>query len=91
MTKDNGQGPKPKMQVAIEHLDSAFSHLNEAMTVLSSVVFDIQKGADFIARYRDSLIKTVEETGGDVTKSIESQIRSYIPPRTRDADQESKE
>lgn len=82
----NGQGPKPKMQVAIEHLDNAHKELDLAMTVLSSVVFDIQKGADFVARYRDSLIKTINETGGDVTKSIESQIRDYIPKGSRNAE-----
>lgn len=85
MSNGNGQ-VKPKMQVAIEHLDNAFTELNQAMTVLSSVVFDIQKGADFVARYRDSLIKTIEETGGDVTKSIEGQIRDYIPKGTRGAE-----
>ena len=72
---------KPKMLQAIEHLDAANSHMNSAMSVLSSVILDLQKGADFITRYRDSLIKTVEETGGDVRQSIESQIKDYIRPQ----------
>jgi len=80
---------KPKMLQAIEHLDAANSHMNSAMSVLSSVILDLQKGADFITRYRDSLIKTVEETGGDVKQSVESQIREYIRPRGPDGkDQE---
>jgi hypothetical protein len=75
---------KPKMMFAIEHIDSSITHLNSAMEVLSSVVFDLQKGADFLAKYRDSLIKTVDETGGNVSQAIESQIRDYIPKRTKD-------
>ena len=80
---------KPKMMQAIEHLDAANSHMNSAMSVLSSVILDLQKGADFITRYRDSLIKTVEETCGYVRQSIESQIKEYIRPRGPDGkDQE---
>jgi hypothetical protein len=52
------------------------------------VIFDLQKGSDFIGRYRDSLIKTIEETGGDVTASIESQIRDFIPKTHRPAHEE---
>jgi hypothetical protein len=74
---------KPKMQIAIEHLDHAHEHLNRAMSVLSSVIFDLQKGADFIANYRDSLIKTLENVGGDVQASIESQIKEFIPKNYR--------
>jgi hypothetical protein len=72
---------KPKMMIAIEHLDAANKHMNSAMQVLSSIIFDLQKGADFITRYRDSLIKSVEESGGEV--SIEEQIRDFIPQRLR--------
>jgi len=80
---------KPKMMFAIEHLDSSIAHLNSAMEVLSSVILDLQKGADFVTKYRDSLIKTVEETGGNMTQAIESQIRDFIPKRLKDGkDQE---
>ena len=72
---------KPKMMYAIEHLDAANTHMEQAMSVLSSIILDWQKAADFLVNYRNSLIKTVEETGGDVTPSIESQIRDYIPKR----------
>ena len=81
---------KPKVLMGIEHIDAAISHLNSSMQVFSSVIFDLQKGADFLIRYRDSLIKTIEESGGDVKQSIESQIRDYIPRRANDGkDQES--
>ena len=75
---------KPKMMIAIEHLDRANDHMNKSMAILSSVIFDLQKGADFIAQYRDSLVKTVEQAGGDVTASIEAQIRQFIPPSHRE-------
>ena len=86
----NGNNVKPKMLIAIEHLDAANTHMNSAMSVLSSVILDLQKGADFITRYRDSLIQSVEESGGDIKGSIESQIREFIPKRPSDGkDQES--
>lgn len=72
---------KPKMVFAIEHLDASVTHLDQTMQVLSSIIMDLQKGRDFISRYRDSLIKTVEDTGGDVKQAVESQIRSFIPNR----------
>jgi hypothetical protein len=80
----NSEDLKPKMMYAIEHLDAASDHMNKAMNVLGSVIHDLQKGADFIARYRDSLIKTVENTGGNTAQAIESQIRDFIPKRVRD-------
>jgi hypothetical protein len=80
---------KPKVQIAIEHLDHAFEHMNQAMSVLSSVVFDLQKAADFVARYRDSMIKSLEETGGDVGPAIESQIREFIPKAYRNGNDDA--
>jgi hypothetical protein len=80
----NGENLKPKMMAAIDHLDSAATHMNQAMSVLSSVILDIQKGADFITRYRDSLVKTVEMSGGDVAQSIEAQIKDFLPKRLKD-------
>jgi hypothetical protein len=86
MTNDT----KPKMLMGIEHLDAAISHLNSSMNVFSSVIHDLQRGADYLLRYRDSLVKTIEDSGGDATQAIESQIREFIPKRLRDGkDQES--
>jgi hypothetical protein len=78
---------KPKMLMAIEHLDSANKHMNSAMQVMSGIIFDLQKGADFIVRYRDSLIKSVEASGGEAT--IEEQIRDFIPQRLRKEEPET--
>jgi hypothetical protein len=71
------------MQIAVAHLDQAFDHMNQAMTVLSSVIFDLQKGADFVRGYRDSLFRVVEDNGGDVTESVEHAIREFIPRNYR--------
>ena len=81
-----GMSVKPKVQVVIEHLDHAAAHLNEAGRKLAAVVMDIEKGADWIAQYRDSMIKALEETGGDVAPAIESQIRDFIPKHLRNGD-----
>ena len=57
--------------------------MNKAMSVLSSVILDWQKAADFISHYRDSLVRTVELADGDVEQSIESQIKEFIPRHYR--------
>jgi len=75
------QNDKPKMLLAIEHLDAANSHMESAMNILSSIIMDWSKAADFIVSYRNSLVKTIEETGGDVKQSIESQFREFIPKK----------
>jgi hypothetical protein len=80
----NGNDVKPKMLIAIEHLDSANSHMNSAMQVLSSVILDLQKGADFITRYRDSLVRSFEDSGGGHAQAVESQIKDFLPKRLRD-------
>ena len=80
---------RPKMVVVIESLDAAQGHMHHATRVLSSMIMDLEKGADFIGQYRDSLIKTIETTGGDVTASIESQIKEFIPKNYRRAEEKA--
>jgi hypothetical protein len=76
---DNGK-PKSKWQVVIDHMDAAHKHMGEAMNALSMINFDLQKGADFIARYRESLVKTIQEAGGEIEQgSVEEAIRDYVP------------
>jgi hypothetical protein len=87
----NNKPTKPKMLYAIEHLDAANTHMEQAMNVLSSIILDWQKAADFLVGYRNSLIRTMEETGGDVTPTIESQIRDFIPQRHRDEETEEQQ
>ena len=74
---------RPKMVIVIEHLDTAQAHMHQATRVLSSMIMDLEKGADFIGRYRDSLIKTIEDTGGDVAAAVEGQIKDYIGTKYR--------
>jgi hypothetical protein len=79
---DNGNGKplKSKWQYVIDHMDAAHKHMGEAMNALSLINFDLQKGADFIARYRESLIKTIHEAGGEIEQSsVEEAIRDYVP------------
>jgi hypothetical protein len=74
---------RPRMTIAIEHLDQAQGHMNQVSKVLASMILDLEKCSDFIGRFRDSLIKTIDETGGDVQASIESQIADFIPKNYR--------
>jgi hypothetical protein len=74
---------RPKVHMMIEHLDQAQMHMQAAMQVCSSVIMDLEKGAAFIGRYRDSLVKAVAESGGDEAASIEHQIREFIPKSYR--------
>jgi hypothetical protein len=78
------QQDRPKMLIAIDHLDQAFDQINAAMNTMSSWIYDLQRVADYVARNRDGMIQTVEEMGGDVTASIEHQIRDFIPKSRKD-------
>ena len=85
MAEQNGHNQlhRPRMTIAIEHLDQAQEHMNAVSKVLSSMILDMEKASDFVGRFRDSLIKTIEETGGDVQASIESQIADFVPKNYR--------
>ena len=76
--------PKPKTLAAIEHLDTAHQEMNKAIRIFNSVIMDLEKGAAFIATYRDSLVKSVEAGGGDVQRAIEAQIKDFLPKRLRE-------
>jgi hypothetical protein len=72
--------PPSKWQNVIDHLDAAHAHMSEAMNLLSMINFDLQRGADFILKYRDTLINVIETNGGQIEQgSVEDQIRDYIP------------
>ena len=86
MAEQNGHNQltnRPRMTIAIEHLDQAQGHMHQVSKVLSSMILDLEKASDFIGRFRDSLIKTIEETGGDVQSSIEHQIADFVPKNYR--------
>jgi hypothetical protein len=77
---DNGKPQKSKWHGVIDHMAAAEHHMGEAMNLLSMINFDLQKGADFIRRYKESLIKTITESGGEIEQgTVEEQIKEFIP------------
>ena len=72
---------KPRMQIVIEHLDLAYEHANQAIQILATMSFELQKGADFFAAHRDAMLKTLEEAGGDIDFAIEAKIKEFIPKK----------
>src|SRR6516164_2059 len=82
----NGNGAKivkPKLQYVIEYLDHSYEYVLRAMQLLSSIHKDLEKGADFIAGYRDSMIKAMESTGGQVGGKIEMEIGEFLQKKYR--------
>ena len=74
---------RPRMAVVIEHIDQAQAHMQQASRVLSTMILDLEQGADFCGRFRDGLIKSIQDAGGDVDASIEHQIAEFIPRKHR--------
>lgn len=71
---------KSRWQLVIDHLNASHRHLSDAMNLLSQINFDLQKGADFISRYRDNLIGVIEANGGQIEQdSVEEQIKEFLP------------
>jgi hypothetical protein len=89
--QENGPPPPerpPQFQDAINHLNAAGAHLSEAMDVLSRIGFGLQRGADYILKYRDNLVNAIEAAGGQVeVGSVEEEIREFLPRRLREEQQ----
>jgi hypothetical protein len=78
-----------RWQGVIDHLNASHAHLGQAMDILSTITFDLQRGADFIMKYRDSLINAIEANGGRIEQgSVEQQIADFLPKRMRDEQQQ---
>ena len=79
--RTNNEAPKnnrPRMLAVIECFDSAFEAMTRANQILGSIMLDIEKGSDWMVKFRDGLVATIEGAGGDVTQAVEGQIRDFI-------------
>ena len=75
---DAPKNNRPRMLAVIECFDTAFEAMTRANQILGSIMLDIEKGSDWMVKFRDGLIATVEEAGGDVAQAVEGQIRDFI-------------
>jgi hypothetical protein len=90
MSNGNGSNNlRPKVLVGIEHLDHAVGHISAASRVFASVALDLEQRASYMGSYRDSMIKAVEETGGDIGAAVESQIREFVGANQRRVDDDA--
>ena len=79
--RTNNEAPKnnrPRILAVIECIDAAYEQMVNANRILGSVMLEIEKGADWMVKFRDGLVTAVEATGGDVTQAVEGQIRDFI-------------
>jgi hypothetical protein len=79
--RTNNEAPKnnrPRMLAVIECFDTAFEAMTRANQILGSIMLDIEKGSDWMVKFRDGLVATIEGAGGDVTQAVEGQIRDFI-------------
>jgi hypothetical protein len=77
---------RPKMIVVIECLDQAYEYANRAGQHLAAMTLDVEQLADRLGHFRDSLIKSLEQSGGDVGAAVESQIREFVGQNQRRVD-----
>jgi hypothetical protein len=78
MPGPGAQATRPRMVLVIEALDNSYEWANRAGKILASMVLDVEQHADKIGHFRDSLIKTMEQTGGDIGMAVEQQIRDFV-------------
>ena len=74
---------RPKMLIVIEDLDSAQGAMQHAIQVLFSMIKDLEKGSDWIGSFRDSFLRTLEQSGGDIGAILETDIKQYIGNKHR--------
>jgi hypothetical protein len=72
---------RSKFQMVLDHMRDARSSMTAAAQVLSNLVFDLQKGEDWIHGFELTLIKTIEDSGGTV--DVEAEIKEFIPKSYR--------
>jgi hypothetical protein len=74
---------RPKMLIVIEDLDSAQGSMQHAIQVLFSMIKDLEKGSDWIGSFRDSFLRTLEQSGGDIGAVLENDLKQYIGNKHR--------
>jgi hypothetical protein len=74
---------RPRMVLVIECLDNAHAWANQGAKYLAAMTLDVEQYADKLGNFRDSLIKAMEVTGGDVGAAVESQIREFVGTNQR--------
>jgi hypothetical protein len=66
------------MLIVIEDLDTAQGSMQHAIQVLFSMIKDLEKGSDWIGSFRDSFLRTLEQSGGDIGAILETDIKAYV-------------
>jgi hypothetical protein len=66
-TVQQPQLPKiSRFQQVIVYLNAAHDNLTAAMQMFNTLNLDLQKADDFVARFRDGLIRAIEGNGGEI-------------------------
>lgn len=80
------QGERPsRFQSMIEHLTHASNHVEEALNIVSTLNHDLSRANNFLINFRDTLVRTITDNGGEAVENIETQIRDFLPKALRQA------
>lgn len=78
------QPSKSRFQIILDDLNEAHRRMDHAAHLFSTLIFDIEKGMNFIDKFRHDLTAAIQETGGTVIASdIEQQIAEFIPKNVK--------
>lgn len=87
-TKVVEQPSRSRFQLILDDLNEAHKRMDHAAHLFSTLILDVEKGMNFVDKFRRDLTAAIEETGGTVSDAanIEEQIADFIPKNVKAQD-----
>lgn len=78
---------RSRFQLILDDLNAAHKRMDHAAHLFSTLIVDIEKGMNFVDKFRRDLVEAVQEAGGTVIDSdIEEAISEFIPKHVKAAE-----
>jgi len=72
------QPQKSRFQIILDDLNEAHIRMDHAAHLFSTLIMDVEKGMNFIDKFRRDLTQAIEDAGG-TPSHIEEQIAEFVP------------
>jgi hypothetical protein len=82
------QPNKSRFQLILDDLNIAHKRLDHAAHLFSTLIVDVEKGINFVDKFRHDLTEAIQDAGGTAveTAHIEEAIAEFLPKRVQASD-----
>src|SRR6516164_7078470 len=77
MATNEAQEFTSRFQAVLNEINRSRHHINEAISLLNSLIFDLSKADAFMSKFQTTLTKAIQDDGGEV-KTIEQEMMSFV-------------